>query len=481
MFSSGAEGTLVEGEDLTHMIWGLDSHSLQAVQGEPTPIGMHRRKAFHPNTSSRKEPNLYQEDITYTLRDQDVIDLSRPEFHASLPNDLVSVSQQNQPSRIYPNVFENWLENGSDKQVGIYEFVRRDSPIQLYPGSLGLSQSEARWNTGLGIDLWQCARENSSISLSGSVFSGTDNGDSQSPLGSNRHILPAGGAHHMYSIPLGFSDYDTQTSGNRGQRSGILTPPDTSSPQWTPRFRQTHPIVMSPDAYYENRQGYIRVSDSRTHEELSVLHKELEPAYLAVDFCRRTISSEAPDVDKTISFEAARPSITTVQPALKTRATQNRTNPIHGSTPPSPVSPDLRRNLSQQQTRSIPLTRLIQRRLSSVAEEEHEMENITIARVDKFPVKPSATSSIVASKPPASKEVVPVQSQRTLRSSGDNRKQNKLLINVPLPTSGNAPNTAMATNRPADGTNVSADKLNMKAKKFYRKKKHPRKQTASEA
>jgi hypothetical protein len=170
----------------------------------------------------------------------------------------------------------------------------------------------------------------------------------------------------------------------------------------------------------------------------------------------------------------------TVHPVFKVVASQNRTNPIYGSTPLSPVSPDLRRNLSQQQTRSIPLTRLIQRRLSSVAEEEHETENATISRADKFPIKPSPIS-VVISKEQAPKEMILVQSQRAPRVSGDNRKQNsKPLTRVSRNTSGNAPKTSTEAHKATDGTNAATEKQNTKPKKSYRKKKYPKKQTASE-
>lgn len=450
---------------------------------KPTPF--FAQKTFRPVASSQHKSTLYQEDIAYPLHDQDIIDLSRPDFHTSLPKGFVSVPHQNQRLQTYQNAFEEPLKNVGDRKVGIYEFVRRDSPIQLYPNTLGLSQSEARaWPTGLGIDLWQCAHEHGSVSLSEPVFSRADKGESRSLLGSNRHFELTGGTRRTYSTPLGFSVYDAETSGGQRQRSGILTPPDTGSPQWSPRFHQSRPLFMSPDVHLDNRQNYVGLSISRTPEELQALYREQETAYFVVDSSRRdethrrSTSSESADVSLITSPEAAR-HFSTVQPVLG--ASQNRTYSIHEATPLSPVSPDLRRNLSQQQPRSIPLTRLIQRRLSSVAEEEHEPENATLSWADKVPSMQPSTL-VLPSEQPTSKETIPVQSQRAPRLSSENRKQNnKPLTRVSRNTSGSAPNTSSTeTHKPADGTKATTEKQNAKPKKSYRKKKYPKKQTAVE-
>lgn len=378
------------------MIWGLDSNGAQLAQTRNHLLSAQSYKPLpHSIPSSRitsetvlaSRPNQ----ITQTLYNQDVIDLSRPEFHVPLFSRASGV-QQYRPLSTYPISADDGQLSRKDarsRKSNLYEFVREDSPIQLYPSSFGPLHIEANaWNAGLGIDIWRGSREADGFLPSDSALIPHDNRESllvlDRPL---ETIQPT----QIYQTPRNLAAQEMRTLEHHShwQRLGMPTPPDTGSPQWSPRFRQSYPPTASPEfhcnqipsTHYSHFQRPLSIStrDSfisshQIQERLSAIPNYPSPATescITGDFHQMPPPYRSPD-----SVVADRSSSDTRDddPEPKPRHSQSRPNANNGLTP-SPVSPEMRRNLSQQQTRSIPLARLIQRRLSSVIEEEVNVES----------------------------------------------------------------------------------------------------------
>ncbi|KAF9454029.1 hypothetical protein P691DRAFT_530379 [Macrolepiota fuliginosa MF-IS2] len=377
---SGAEGTVIEGEDLTHMIWGLDTLGSQSTQTKSQSTSIHGHN-IHRHASSSYLPMVTstQDHITHGSRKRDMIDLSRPEFHAPHRVEGLQFRRSSRTS----TTFEGPplpRRDAQSKKSNHYEFVRRDLPIQLYP-SFKLVQPEVDpWNTGLGINLWQGTHESDPFLHSDVTFPSIDSRGS--PLVFNRHLeaLDTRGQHLARSLPA----YDIQgyNSHRHRQRSGILTPPDTGSPRWSPRFHQPDIASMSPDIRYEQPQESHFSEGPKYLGDHSALYTVQEQMFHSTvsdyrpgnglagtgEISRTPASRQISDTSLLINTTPESQNFVTQSPP-KFRCAQGKLNALQGPTPPSPVSPDLRRNLSQQQPRSIPLARLIQRRLSSVVEE----------------------------------------------------------------------------------------------------------------
>ena len=194
-------------------------------------------------------------------------------------------------------------------------------------------------------------------------------------------------------------------------QSLLPTPPSTSSPRWTPIFSHPHqpemaisksmvlnlnpkvskadsytPKIYSPISSLEDDSSHIRaiMQQNTIHEADIVYDTKAVPRTYSFQNDPFTIQAYLPTLDS--------PQVD-VSPCLKVTSGSfhdplmvfptNNENSLHdGILPQTEVdsgtqgSTERRRNLSYQQPRSIPLARLIQRRLSSVAEEGHRSTNI---------------------------------------------------------------------------------------------------------
>lgn len=152
----------------------------------------------------------------------------------------------------------------------------------------------------------------------------------------------------------------TASAGNIGRRPQFLSPNHKSQAQDLSNILQGSPVFSA--------AGYTAdASLMRSLAEYFQIH-----------------DSRLPDIHVQAALEHALPAVPRPPPntpyatnGLSVRDTNSRRG-VHvpsplTATPPSPTSPKPRlRSFSHQQTRSIPLTRLIQRRLSSVPEEDIE-------------------------------------------------------------------------------------------------------------
>ena len=368
----GAEGTVIEGEDLTHMIWGLDSNSPQLVQSSHQSSGQVCKSLLQPTSSSRDSKETpFQDHIVQNLYNRDVIDLSLPELQA--PSGRVNDIQFARPARTYLSPVEDLrrdqINDIQSKKTNKHELTRRDSPIQLYPYSFRLLPEAKSCNAGLGIDLWHGNLRSGTF---GATFVSRDAKDSSLVLSQPpRTIYPT----HIYQTQPSLPVRDTRTFEYIGSHPGIPTPPDTSSPQWSPRFQHSHITGISPEINHPANVSQYPVQYSTRDTLVSsqqvqpqVLLRNLEhcsasPDYLEV--MRRLPPCPYPDNVGADRFSSDSHNGDTQSPP-KHRFSQDKSK----ITPLSPVSPEVRRGLVQHQPRSIPLARLIQRRLSSVVEEE---------------------------------------------------------------------------------------------------------------
>lgn len=367
----GAEGTVIEGEDLTHMIWGLDSNSPQLVHSQHQSSRQVYKSLPQSTSSSRdlKETPfaLHHNHIIQNLYSRDVIDISIPELQTT--STRVSDIQFSRPARTYVedrHLFRKDQTNDiQSKKANKNELTRRDSPIQLYPYSFRCLPETQSYNAGLGIDLMHGNLRSGTF---GPTFVSRDARDSPLVSQPPGTIYPT----QIYQTSRVLPACDTRTFEYIGSHQGMPTPPDTSSPQWSPRFRHNHVANVSPElnhpvnisqypVHYSTRDTLISPRQTQAllrkpgncsaiPDSLEVMHR-LPPHPYSDNIGADHFNSSTHNGD--------------VQ-SPKHRLSQGKFN----LTPPSPVSPETRRGLVQHQPRSIPLARLIQRRLSSVVEEE---------------------------------------------------------------------------------------------------------------
>lgn len=522
---SGAEGTVIEGEDLAHMIWGLESNGSQIAQ----PKGQSVEKVFKSlshTISSRSSSEIpftsHQDFVGQNLCNQEIIDLSQPEFHVP-PSHRVSTMESGPLLRSYLSPLEDShssREGVQSRKATIYDFVRRDSPIHLYPSSFGFLPETKPWNAGLGIDLWRGTLEGGALLPSDSPFISLNSQESQVVLGrplENTHST------QIYQTPRNLPIQDARAFEHLGRRSGVPTPPDTVSPQWSPRFRHSHFVSNSPELHYSQIPDTHSVHNSRRYvphptRDTFISSQQIQQHLFPAIPERHSAASEASEVtveahrlpppyrspdNLSVDHSTCDSQNDDTQFLPKARFSQDRPSANSGYIPSSPASPELRRGLTQHQPRSIPLARLIQRRLSSVVEEEVEIRDgsCTVRRPSPAlsPSNPGQglgyPSSHFGSLSKEEKRETYIPSQKTTgtnSSAGPLTDHAKRAYRPPghpsrRITAGrrDAPiksQKSPATDRPTISANHSeastavTQKFNTKSKRTLRKKKHAKKQ-----
>ena len=173
-------------------------------------------------------------------------------------------------------------------------------------------------------------------------------------------------------------------------QSLLPTPPSTSSPCWTPIFSHqpemaiskssiptVNPKVSTADSYSPNIYSPISNLEDDSSRIKTIMRPTIQDSDVA---CHSKVVPHVLSFQKgPFPFQAYPPKLDSLQVddvSLYLKATSGSP---HGNLPQvEPLQADVgtqgyaerRRNLSYQQPRSIPLVRLIQRRLSSVAEED---------------------------------------------------------------------------------------------------------------
>ncbi|KAI0051894.1 hypothetical protein FA95DRAFT_1593112 [Auriscalpium vulgare] len=190
----------------------------------------------------------------------------------------------------------------------------------------------------------------------------------------------------------------------------LPTPPSSSSPLWSSEFSPYQDSVPSPGAVYKPQYSapahdYDRNASDGASQLRRLVHKRMPDMYSHYDVAPSLapaahISSSRPQQHSDLSSDAVsaqalmdylarrdlhqfhedlssssapRPSQNAGLPDMQSYQNIRHYNPTLGRIPPSPTSPEVhqqRGHTHDRQPRSIPLARLIQRRLSAVPEED---------------------------------------------------------------------------------------------------------------
>lgn len=215
------------------------------------------------------------------------------------------------------------------------------------------------------------------------------------------YMRPAGNAGSAISQPLDKRSMVNMASQYQNQQDYHLpTPPSTVSPHWSPIFSQPDDFGMSTrkpitkhvqhNSIYRPPKVYSPQPDLEEYaSRLSAIVEQLGGHGLDLNvqrfspihqFSAQQLESPALQIRSNKAIEHIKPSVQNNEwshrpltaPNNRQVISEKETEPINQSMESCnlPFSSERRRNLSYQHARSIPLARLIQRRLSSVAEED---------------------------------------------------------------------------------------------------------------
>ncbi|THV02446.1 hypothetical protein K435DRAFT_836488 [Dendrothele bispora CBS 962.96] len=359
---SGAEGTIIEGDDLGRMIWGLDGEA-----------NAQRTRTSNPSTQNQN------------ITDHDVVTSSMTSTYQSRPK-FTNYSNRSPiilPRR-YPEVYVGDLKRP--------QFLRDDSPIIL-------SGPSDNWNgeplpaseifdvgfldgkpTGLGIT-WQTSTVSSdmdrpelrdrSIHLKASApvfvprqFSNYD----QSETTSSHSLLPISTrAKSAFDLIQ-----DHSPTGDP-----LTTPPSSSSTLWTPSL-PTPLLLDSPEVNYVgdserlNRFVYERLkqSDFSLVSDIALSLSRDRPMHHPIAKTPDSLlSPDSPMFEFAMHHSGHHPSIPLSAAQYSRMNNHNLLPPKIASTSPESLGAEKNTMTNAHQPRSIPFARLMQRQLSAVPEE----------------------------------------------------------------------------------------------------------------
>lgn len=456
MISSGAEGTVVEGDDLSHKIWGLGA--------DDTPAHTRYQRAL-PQTAPQHVPANRSLGITaHILGDQHqvsshqrrrdtVIDLSEPSTFDHIqgtarqplknPAHTVTHSSISKGSTNLPDLTASTMAELTILphvlQLEYQDETKKTCVAEAAAGDqLGLAlQWESLFNSDPKTKAWinepnsLTTGQSSSIRLNTSAPPFVPQSYISSSLVDRAILLDKPqAAQTQLTQKLGSYSLDTAPATRILPKDNAPSPPSTVSPLWTPIFTQTADMLQAhprsfgpkagrqmPDVYSPelDRGGYqsdhlasiLTMSQFQSYDLQNLgrdrnLNKE---KYSSPAFLGDSYSHQEPN-----HFRGGRPAIDIHQD--RSPVLFDASNYDHGLGNPTTTTEDRRRSLTQQHPRSIPLARLIQRRLSSVVEEESFTGAYSGLKA------PSPSSSSLRPLPSGAPiRLLPVSSSETLRPS----------------------------------------------------------------
>jgi hypothetical protein len=222
------------------------------------------------------------------------------------------------------------------------------------------------------------------LNKSAPVFVPANSNDKQTPSymrGSDEH---ASDAYSQIRNPTNYASV-TQPQQYHQQNNDLITPPSTSSSSWSPVFTPQHSAInlKEPTSTQEVQSLMHRIpmvhspdlQDDYSSNRFTI-HSNLQEDYEGHERCKpaQNFGSHVPtfspiDVGFSANLKEFTRSILRPEVSTKCSAPSNQLESTCEVVHTDPAL-ERRRNLSYQQPRSIPLARLIQRRLSSVAEED---------------------------------------------------------------------------------------------------------------
>ncbi|KAF8894050.1 hypothetical protein BD779DRAFT_1504966 [Infundibulicybe gibba] len=357
---SGAEGTLIERDDLPNMIWGLNIYENQPKSsgGIAHLSSQHRRTPSHRPTPAQR------------LKSQHHSNLNVPFDDVLVPRGGIKRSLEYNKA---PNKTTLDLRRAPDWNMDVVNYESSD----WNPATGPCNENPSGWYGGLAINL---EREHTIAGLP------THNSDIVDNLGTSAPVfIPENQHQNLPRIFIGpHRDHITHGQHTSHRKSRVVysevnslpTPPNTAPPQWTPSF--SHNSFQSANILQDITPPtpFLKNDSSLSLHNTFDIH-DLEPEYTlayptqAPHTIPQTHSSASAPIE--ILHEACSPYLVSppntplLQIPEKFDVTRNQSaNP---KTPPLPLM-NRTRSLSHQHPRSIPLARLIQRRLSSVPEED---------------------------------------------------------------------------------------------------------------
>ncbi|KAF9263338.1 hypothetical protein L218DRAFT_987714 [Marasmius fiardii PR-910] len=359
---SGAEGILVEGEDLSHMIWGLR-------QGELNSSG-------YRETLGAKPPNAPTRDTT------------QPHHYLETPSSLASSSPafklreneayQPSPPLLTPRDTEPWWHECDDND---------DSPIIIPPTPQQLKNflelqhifesarpENATGDPGLGL-FWPGPKSgpieidslHRQLQASAPIFIPNSKISWQTP-----DLIPTSNPGATRKRSISAMDIATEYVLQKQAKNTLITPPDSTSAQWTSRFPDLSSLMSDDTLHAVVFEGQ---SHSR-HEPVLCLDQRYTPEELLVE--NQATKCDVPSKDFLTNMNFNRiddPFLNPLDPAIESYSptfSKSGNEPL-SATISTPQSPEVRIGNARTivpQPRSVPFARLLQRRLSAVPEEE---------------------------------------------------------------------------------------------------------------
>lgn len=412
LFYSGAEGTVVEGDDLSHKIWGLGADDAPAHTRHHRTLPYTAPQPTLANQSPENKAHTFGDQYqasSHQRRRDTVIDLSQPSTFDHIqdaqqrPRNLANTAAQSLTAKDSNNLPD--LAASAMAKLTVLPHVRqqdhRDAPKKTYGAEaaagdqLGLA---LQWESLFSCDPQAKAWMNGSKSLGTGQGSSNrlntsappfvpQNYVSQSLL--DRAILQENAQYSRteQTQKCGYRSSDTLATTHTLQDHNAQSPPSTASPLWTPIFTQATDMHHAHGKSFESRTGQHMpdvyspelVRGAYQSNQLANIHMISQfPNYDLQGLSHGSLSKEkhSPQTslgdaysNQDLNQHRGRPPVIDIH-QQQSPMLSDTSNPNHGGSNATVTTMDRRRSLTQQHPRSIPLARLIQRRLSSVVEEE---------------------------------------------------------------------------------------------------------------
>lgn len=351
----GAEGTVVEGDDLATKVWGLGSD-------EPNRL---RLKSPQPPRSSASSPPLpLVDNLDYLrvtssalARHRDaVIDLAKPTTFSpgafnSVGGRLVSFDETYPSAAGYPGRPNLCVYTRSYQDMRLEKMTTVSTKDCPEPTSAALTRELVARSQGLP----QTAKKSNL------------NSAAQSFIPAYSRDIDFERACIQQDAEFGDFDYTHRSRDSRRQASNSeLTPASTASPLWSPVFRSVptimsgdhNPRIYSPQTDLDSCSNKL-ITQQLNGEDIPIVQQRLR-AEQVVKSATETFYARSYVVNNAVCMKDA-----------------NAANGIHPPTLEPCNSTEANQvefcerlcHLSHQQSRSVPMARLMQRRLSSVVEE----------------------------------------------------------------------------------------------------------------
>ncbi|KAJ7680533.1 hypothetical protein DFH06DRAFT_916756, partial [Mycena polygramma] len=419
---SGAEGTIIEGEDLSRMIWGLgiEDAGSQTAHSRAHPTHVSHKATPRSSFPPRLQPQRNSQPSTASHQHHN----PSPHRQLQTSHDRLRSSVGGVPS-VHDVRNQILLHQRALESLG----PRHSSRVQTQEHTLDVPQNSDSWyrndglldqlstydgQRGLGLDWQETLRHQRDVANEGVRTKSPHSLQPSAPV-----FVPASQqARQQYPrifveprIPhtinptqrLTAIEIAHQYRAQHRSQSSLPTPPGSSSPQWTPLMSNYTdpfpPLVLHnllpikqqpnfvqqpllresqqcpPDPSQELRQF---VFDRIRNPDVNWKHD-----YTSTNFADSAMMHQGQPVTPSTPSQYRTPT-TDMSPSHPGPPPNSplppipsaRTNRVRNflAAPPSPTSPDIRvqsRNVAlARQPRSVPFARLLQRRLSSVPEEE---------------------------------------------------------------------------------------------------------------